>query len=597
MVIHTAEAKTIHVADHGVIPGQDATLALTRLIHHIDGEKNITLVFPKGTYDFYPENASDQYRAVSNHDNSLKRIIFSLAGNQKLTIDGGGSDFIFHGRVSPFVLNRVDGATLKNFSIDWKRPFQSELKIVERNTDDRSFIVEIDPEKYPYVIKDDRLYFKHYNWEDPFGANIVFDPKTGAPIHDTRKYYIHPNSKIKATAAGKNRVKIESQISTPPPVGTYMIVYGVEPTSRLCPAIDVTHSKDVVIENVQIYAAGGMGIIAERTENIHLNNFNVTTRKGSGRLVSARADATHFIGCKGDILIENCLLEHMLDDSSNVHGAYVRVEKNLGNNQFLCAISHPQQWGLTFAEAGDKVAMLSRETILPFAKTTVKAVKKINEQRIIITLSSTPKNLPNVPMSLENLSWNANFTMRNNTIKENRARSVLITTKGKVLLENNYFSSHMKGILIEGDNHYWYESGAVQDVTIRNNVFNNIGYAGGSRGYALYASPMIRKGQRMGEGRYHRNIHFTGNTVKSFNGQFIFARSVDGLNITGNTFELSKDYPTIDTKPPAIDLHYCDNVTVDQNTINGFESTMNVRISSDTEHTHVSPGQGFVIGE
>ena len=502
---------------------------------------------------------------------------------------------MFHGRVSPFVLDRVSGVTLKNFSIDWKRPFQSELKIVERNPDDRSFVVEIDPEQYPYVIKDDRLYFKYYNWEDPFGANIVFDPKTGAPIHDTRKYYINSNSKIKATAAGKNRVKIESHISEPPPVGTYMIVYGVKPTSRLCPAIDVTHSKDIVLENVQIYAAGGMGIIAERTENIHLNRFNVTTRKGSGRLVSARADATHFIGCKGDILIENCLLERMLDDGSNVHGAYVRVEENLGNNQFLCAISHPQQWGLTFAEPGDEVAMLSRETILPFTKTTVKKVKRINEQRFIITLDQIPEKLPDVPMSLENLSWHANFTMRKNTIKENRARSVLITTKGKVLLEDNYFSSHMKGILIEGDNKYWYESGAVQDITIRNNVFNNIGYAGGSRGYALYASPMFSKDQRIGEGRYHRNINFTGNTVKSFNGQFVFAKSVDGLNISGNTFEFSKDYPTVDAKVPAIDLRYCDHVTIDKNTIKGFEKPLAVGVSSDTEHTKVTADQGFVI--
>lgn len=66
--------------------------------------------------------------------------------------------------------------------------------------------------------------------------------------------------------------------------------------------------------------------------------------------------------------------------------------------------------------------------------------------------------------------------MKNNTIRDNRARSVLVTTKGKVLIEGNYFSSQMHGILIEGDNHKWYESGAVQDVTIRNNMFENIGY-------------------------------------------------------------------------------------------------------------------------
>ena len=76
VVVNTAVAKTINVADHGIVPGKDATLALTRLIHSIEGKQNITLVFPKGVYDFYPESAHEQYRAVSNHDNSLKRMIF-----------------------------------------------------------------------------------------------------------------------------------------------------------------------------------------------------------------------------------------------------------------------------------------------------------------------------------------------------------------------------------------------------------------------------------------------------------------------------------------------------------------------------------------
>ena len=94
LVAHSVCARTINVADHGVVPGKDATLALTRLIQSIDGKDNITLLFPKGNYDFYPENAIEKYRAVSNHDNSLKRMIFSFVGRCNLTVDGGGSEFL-----------------------------------------------------------------------------------------------------------------------------------------------------------------------------------------------------------------------------------------------------------------------------------------------------------------------------------------------------------------------------------------------------------------------------------------------------------------------------------------------------------------------
>ena len=590
--VHISVAKTINVADHGVVPGKDSTLSLVRLIDGVQGKKNVTLVFPKGRYDFYPENARELHRAVSNHDNSLKRMIFAFFGNRNLVVDGGGSEFVFHGRVSPFVLDGVDGVTLKNFSIDWARAFHNELKVVESNAQDGSFVVEIDPERYPYSIKYDEIFFKYYDWEDPFGDNIVFDPATRSPIYMTRNYSVPYNKPVKASHAGKNRVKLVTSVKEPPPVGSVLIVYGVNPTSRLCPAVHAANCRDVVVRDVNVYAAGGMGFITERTENVRLNRFNVLST--DDRLISTRADATHFVGCKGEIVIENCVLKHMLDDSANVHGAYVRVDEYLGERRFLCAISHPQQWGLVFAEPGDDVALLSRTTVLPFYRTVVKHVEILNEQRFIVEVRDLPDDLPEGPLSMENLTWYPDFTMRNNTVTENRARSVLITTKGRVLVENNYFSSQMKGILIEGDNNYWYESGAVEDVMIRNNVFENIGYEGGPRGYALYASPLFNKTQHMGEGRYHRNIRFIGNTVRSFNGQFVLARSVDGLSVKGNKFEFSKDYEPVE-EVPAIDLEYCANVEIDGNTCEGFQLPLKVRASKDTEEVQVAPEQGFLL--
>ena len=182
-----------------------------------------------------------------------------------------------------------------------------------------------------------------------------------------------------------------------------LISYGTHPTSRLCPAIHLANSSDISIQDVTIYEAGGMGVIAERTENIHLNRVTVTSTED--RLVSTRADATHFIGCKGMIRVENCLFEHMLDDAINVHGAYVKVVEYLGNNEFLCEISHFQQWGLIFAEPGDKLALLSRETVLPFFETTVTKTRVLNEHRVVVTVSDVPEQMPEGPLSMENLTW------------------------------------------------------------------------------------------------------------------------------------------------------------------------------------------------
>lgn len=582
-------AEVVNVADHGVVPGKDVTLEVNRLIASLQGRSEITLFFPQGQYDFYPENAVEAYRAVTNHDNSLKRMAMPLFGFERFTLDGDGSTFMFHGRICPIIVDGCTGTTLKNFRIDWDTPFHHELTVVERDPDSNSFVVKISPMKYGYEIKAGQLLFGHYDWQDPIGQNITFDPATSAPIWNTKEYSLRVRPNTVATRVGENRVRLQNATKTPPPAGAVMATYGQAPTNRLAQAIHVANSSDTYVENVTVYAAGGMALIAERSENIHLNGFVVTST--AERHIATRADATHFLGCKGLIHLENCRLEHMLDDGINVHGAYIRVVEYRGDNTFLCEISHRQQWGLTFAEAGDRIMITSRETVLPLFETTVEDVDVLNERRLLIRVAQLPEKLPAGPLSMENLTWYPDLVMRKNIIRNNRARSALITTKGKVLIEDNFFSSQMHGILIEGDNNSWYESGGVEDVTIANNTFENIGYGDDTR-YPLYASPLLRPEQRLGDRKYHRNIRFTNNRIKSFNGHFVHAMSVQGLTITGNTIELSKDYPTGSSRP-SIELEYCEDVTIEDNRFLGFDWPIRIEQSSDTADVRLKNNEGL----
>lgn len=581
-------AETINVADHGVVPEKDVSFEVNQLIASIKDKSDVTLYFPRGRYEFRPENAVETYRAVTNHDNGLKRMAFPVFGMKGLTIDGGGSIFVFHGRISPIVLEGAESVTLKNFTIDWDTPFHHELTVVERDESTNSFVAEISPMKYGFEIQGKDLLFNHYDWQDYLGQNIPYDPETGAPYWNTRRFQLNQKN-AKAKKVGENRVRLQNATKEPPPVGAVLCTYGNAPTNRLAPAIHVSSSKDTYIENVTVYAGGGMALIAERADNVHLNGFIVTSSEE--RTLATRADATHFLGCKGLVKLENCVLEHMADDGINVHGAYIKVEEYRGDNTFLCEISHRQQTGFIFAEPGDQIMITSRVTVLPIYETTVTDVKVLNERRLLITVESVPDELPDELLSLENLTWYPDVEMRKNIIRDNRARSALISTKGKVLIEDNYFSSQMHGILIEGDNNSWYESGGVRDVAITNNTFENIGYGDDTR-YALYASPLLRPEQRLGDEQYHRNIRFTNNRVKSFNGQLIYARTVQGLTVTGNTVELSNDYPTGSTRP-AIELDYCDDVTIADNSFTGFDWPIRVESVNNTTNLKVRNNQGL----
>ncbi len=582
--------ETIIATDHGVKTGEDATFAVNRLLKSLEGRSGITIKFPRGRYEFFPEDAYETHRAVSNHDNSIKRIAFPLFNLEGITIDGDGSEFIFKGRTSPFAVDGSTGITLTNFSIDWERTFHDEFEVVAHNSEKKTITLQADPVKYPNRVNHGEFLSVKYDWEDRLGSNIVFDPKTRSPIYQTTDYHANFNRPHEAKEVGPGRFELKTSFrKAMPPVGSVLISYGSNPTSRLVPGIHLANSKDITLEKVTIKAAGGMGVIAERTENIRLQSVTVTS--GEGRFVATRADATHFIGCKGLIHMEDCLFEHMLDDATNVHGAYVKVVRPLGNGQLLCEISHFQQWGLIFAGAGDKVALLSRETILPFHECTVEDLEIINERRFVLTLKGMPAELPEGPLSVENLTWNPDFNMINNVVRENRARSILVTTKGKVLIEGNYFSSQMHGILIEGDNNKWYESGAVQDITIRNNEFVNIGYEATDR-YPLYIAPLLTAEQRMGEGHYHRNIRFTNNRIKSFTGHFVHATSTTNLKVEDNTMTFSEDYPS-SKKYPTIDLKYCDSVSIKNNTFTGFGETLDVLVSNDSTNIVIEENPGI----
>ena len=72
----------------------------------------------------------------------------------------------------------------------------------------------------------------------------------------------------------------------------------------------------VVLTLVGIWFRGpGMSLVGSVTTNITLKRYNVLLRPGSGRMMSATADATHFGGCKGTISLEDCTFEGMGDDA------------------------------------------------------------------------------------------------------------------------------------------------------------------------------------------------------------------------------------------------------------------------------------------
>ncbi|MDR3262464.1 MAG: right-handed parallel beta-helix repeat-containing protein [Tannerella sp.] len=564
---HAPENRQIRVIDLSGYPLDDYKDDITPLIYQILSEegtkKNIKIVFPKGIYHFRPERAYGQYHAMTNHDNGYYRIAFPLIDFENLEIDGQNSEFIFHGKIIPFVVERSENIRLKNVVIDWEYPFYLQCHIIASNTQTGEVEVEI-PEGFHYTFHNERLSIAGEGWSEPeLGNNIVFDAGTKAIAYRTNLYTIHYpySSDIRATDLGNRRFRLKTTFEEKAPPAGMILTFKGERNNRHSPAIHVIDSKQFRADSVTVHHCGGMALIAEKSENIYINRLNVALREGSNRIVTATADATHFCNCKGEVVVENCLFENMLDDATNMHGTYMKVEEVVDDYTVIARLGHFQQYGYRWGAPGDRIQVISKDTLLPKGNTEIKTFTPVNDQYFRITFNTKVKGLIEVGDGVENMSWYATFTFRNNRVRNNRARSILLSVPKAILIENNTFSSQMAGILFEGDMHGWFESGAVREVIIRGNTFLD-----GAYGDADFPTIFINPRQEviLPEKPYEQNIVIENNVFKTFNAALVRGHSVDGFVFRNNTIADSDTY-TPWTEHPTIELNSSKNIVVEAN--------------------------------
>lgn len=585
--------KVLNLSDLDIQNQKDATPIVVKALEKCKTEGISKLVFPKGTYHFYPTFAPERYCEITNNDNGLKRTSFPLIDFHDFVVDGSGSDFIFHGKMIPFIIEESSNVKVTNLSIDWEVPFTIEGLVVANNDTNHTFDIEV---KTPYKVEFGHLfitleredspyerkygkrfaYWEHSNLE--VGQNIFWDPKTMAPIYNTKLYNM-PEKGIHAEELKKGLIRISTKIEQLPPIGSVMVSKGEYLENRTSPAFRVFKSKDLEFKNVNVHHAGAMGLIAERSENITLDSFNVVLKEGSGRMVTTTADATHFCNVKGLVTIKNCTFENMLDDATNIHGTYVRVNKIIDDYTLAVETYHPHQNGYLFGEEGDQVQIIDQINLQPTTETMVlKKVERVNEKISYITFNKSIKNKVNVYDGVENISWHASAILENNVVRNNRARSFLISTPRKVVVRNNYLSSQMASFRLTGDLGLWNESGPNDGLLIENNVIENAVYGGNGPQSIFLIDPQYVDKNNF-KGVYSRDITIRNNTIKTFDNSILVAMSVEGLVFENNTIIQTDTYKPIFPNTDNIRIINCNNVSIKENTykrLDGKKGTLSI---------------------
>lgn len=567
---------------------KDATLSVITMLQDASKHKNSKVFIEKGTYHFYPEKAYEKYTYITNHDNTLRRIAFPINNFDGLTIEANDAKFIFHGIMMPFNIENSKNIDISGLTIDWHIPVHSESMVVANDTINHTFDLGI-ADNIPYTIRNEQLFFIKEGFEHDLAHAILYDPKRKAIAYNSTKYtplkitdnieirnkdnFDFPNYVdfrypeyaaqdqeyiIKAKEIEPGLVRIYGSKKPLPPVGMIMISKGRFGKERIANAFYINKSSHVKLHNITIHYAGGMGILGERSSDITLDGVNVIANPDKQLMVSTTADAAHFAGCRGKVVVNNCNFRHQLDDAINIHGAYVLVEDILGPDKIGVRIGHFQQAGFEFAEAGDTIGFVNTKDSSEVAfKSVVKSFNMLNKDYYIITLNESITDKLNKGYVVENVDWYPEVTITNSQFTDNRARALLLKSPKKTIVRNNYFSNMMPALLISGGiNTWWYESGGSQDMLIEGNTFGDCSYGGANE-------PVITIGGKFnGNGRMLGSIIIRNNVFNNFQPSILKATGVTYLEFTNNTINNSKTFPPLYPDEYVLDIKQVETLKI-----------------------------------
>lgn len=578
---------TLRVTDFGAVPGsgKDATAAVWAAVRACRERKHAVLFFPRGTYDFFRDSATFlRYFESNTWNRAPKACAIVLKGLSGLTVEGDGSAFRFHGRVQPFTVDSCRDIRIRDLSIDWPFPLTAQGRVTD--TAPGRVTLRIDEKQYPYTIRDGKLVFAAEGWSGPVTGIIGFEGGTGLVSYRTGDVPgpLGPHGRgYTATKASEGKVVLKGDFSRLPAPGSILVF---RHNDRDHAMIFVTGSSGVTLEKINGYHAAGLAVLAQYSEDLFFSQVDLVPNKARGRDFSGHDDGMHFSNCRGQIRVERCRFEGLMDDPINIHGTYVQVIRRLSAQTLRCRFMHPMSTGMTWARPGDRVRFVAAGNLASEGMGRVDAWTPLSETDFEIRFAGKiPDSLARGD-ALENLSWTPSARISDCYFGGNRARGILVTTPRPVEILRDTFATSGSAILITGDVHSYFESGPVRDVLIRGNVFE--GPCNASP-YEFTRAVITVYPQIPGIGSatppYHRHIKITGNTFESFNYPVLFASSVDGLAFTGNVLMRSFLYPPYGSDRHTFTLVACRHVRITGNTI-GKDV-----LGKDISETAMDPGE------
>jgi parallel beta-helix repeat protein len=519
-----------YAKDFGMTPDTEIGSKLTKTLCEMaqtDGEK--TLVFEKGVYHIDIDNCEEKTLYITNTvgDNEFsdgevphKSKVAMYFGNIKnLTVEGNGSTFLVDGHCTNIALENCENITLDGIELDTVNPPLHEFTVEE--VKGHSVVFSLN-KSCKYVEKNGKYYLFGKGYQHRFYEKGTFSSPALVRANDLdhTERVRHPFAaalSFKEIGAYKFRL-------------TYLSArrfekgdkYYIFDTRRDNVGIFVNSCKNFTLKNSAQRYNCSLALVCQKTENITVDNVDFSPKPDSGRLICSLADFMQICNCKGQVSVTNSNFCGACDDAINVHGIHMYVDKVEGNTLTL-KFRHPQTHGFNPFFDGDEIEYVDRFTLECRGKAKILSSRLVSEHIVEILVDSTDG--VGEGMAVEDITLCPDFYYAGNTVNRITTRGILVTTRGKVVIENNEFrNTHMAAILLSDDAKSWYESGPCKDVTIKNNSFGEC--------LAHFISVLPENGANTNP--VHKNITIEGNTFDSKHDKGIHLKCAENVTIRNN---------------------------------------------------------------
>jgi hypothetical protein len=574
--IMTGNYKVIHVDDFGACPnsGEDAIPPIQRALEAASGlDEGVILKFSKGQYDLYPDKAIKQQYYITNTASETetpdvtKTIGLYIKGMNNMIIEGDDTLLMLHGKMTSMIIDQSENIEIRNLSIDFFRPTMSEMKVLKAEEDYIEFKVNEDSW---YELTDGKLEWVGEGWRYTDGPSQAYDAvkditwRTFNPVTSaTRVEEIQPSIL---------RFYYEKRPETVPGY-----VFQMRDGIRDQVGMLIVQSRNVTLKNVNMHYMHGLGIVGQYSENVYIDGISCVPRHETGRTNAGFADFIQMSGCRGKVTVLNSIFTGAQDDGINIHGTHLKVVNKISQNQVIVRFMHHQTYGFEAFHPGDEVEFIRPDTLTPLWSGKLVTADMMNTREILLTTDNPIPESIGVNDVVENVTWTPEVEIRGNRFTRIPTRGILVTTRRKVVIEDNEFIGLiMSAILISDDAKSWYESGMVKDVLIKRNRFTACGMPViciSPENTDVHVDNPVHSNIRIENNEFEISYNELFHKFRVADGRLLYAKSSSNLLFTNN---IVKNLSGAEKKTglSSFCLMACSDVTISENQFIGVEDSV-----------------------